>query len=133
MEQNRRKPRRRRMVLAAMVLVLLYVLSSGPLQFSHTVSAAEPKFADEGVTRCSDGSSANHLALNMNILGENGQPLWREDLSGVQVDFGPLVTRCAWWPRAYAPLIWLSRQSWGHWLGDYWGLFPIREPDGGAA
>ena len=72
MEQNRRKPRRRRVVLAAMVLVLLYVLSSGPLQFSHTVSAAEPWFADEEDARWSEGSSANPLALNLNILGEDG-------------------------------------------------------------
>jgi hypothetical protein len=127
MEQNRPKPRRRRIIIAAMVLVVLYVASSGPLQFSHTVSAVEPKFSDDEDARWSEGSSANHLALNLNILGEDGQPLWREDLRGVQVDFGPLVTRCAWWPRAYAPLVWLSRHSWGQWLGDYWGLFPIRE------
>ena len=67
MEQNRRKPRRRRMVLAAMVLVLLYVLSSGPLQFSHTVSAAEPWFADEedalvgGFFRKSSRAESEHL------------------------------------------------------------------------
>ncbi len=126
MEQHRPKTRRRRMVLAALVLVLLYVLSSGPLQFSHTVSAGEPRFGDDEDAHRSDGSSANHLPLNLNILGEDGRPLWREDLRGVQVDFGPLVKRCAWWPRVYAPLVWLSRHSWGAWLGDYWGLFPVR-------
>ena len=76
MEQHRPKTRRRRMVLAALALVLLYVLSSGPLQFSQTVFAGEPKFADDGDVRRSDGSSANHLPLNLNILGEDGRPLW---------------------------------------------------------
>lgn len=31
-----------------------------------------------------------------------------------------------WWPRAYAPLMWASDQSWGEPLWWYWGLFPVQ-------
>ena len=30
-----------------------------------------------------------------------------------------------WWPKAYAPLIWASEQSWGEPIWRYWNLFPI--------
>jgi hypothetical protein len=32
-----------------------------------------------------------------------------------------------WWPSLYAPLLWVSEQSWGEPLNWYWGLFPILE------
>jgi hypothetical protein len=28
-----------------------------------------------------------------------------------------------WWPKAYAPLIWASEQSWGQPLKRYWSIF----------
>jgi hypothetical protein len=33
-----------------------------------------------------------------------------------------------WWPTVYAPIVWVSEQSWGEPVKWYWGLFPIREP-----
>jgi hypothetical protein len=32
-----------------------------------------------------------------------------------------------WWPGVYAPLLWVSEQSWGDPLNWYWALFPISE------
>jgi hypothetical protein len=122
MEQHRPKPRRRRrFVIAGMVLMLLYVASSGPLQFSH-VRMQTATFDDDGHGRWQDGSSADALA-------QDGQG---QDLRGVQLDVA-LVERAAWWPTVYSPLVWVARQSWGHWLGEYWSLFPIRAPYGSAA
>jgi hypothetical protein len=37
----------------------------------------------------------------------------------VNLDEGP------WWPVVYAPLQWVSEQTWGDWLCRYWELFPI--------
>jgi hypothetical protein len=37
----------------------------------------------------------------------------------INLDEGP------WWPVVYAPLQWVSEQSWGDWLCWYWELFPI--------
>ena len=91
------------------------------------VSAGEPSSAMRKTCACRMVLPQIIARLNMNILGEDGQPLWREDLRGVQVDFGPLVTRCTWWPRVDAPLVWLSRHSWGAWLSNYWSLFPVRD------
>ena len=35
-----------------------------------------------------------------------------------------------WWHRTYAPLFWVSRQSWGGPVNTYWSLFPDRhEPE----
>jgi hypothetical protein len=76
MEQHRPKLRRRRWVVAATMLVVLYVASSGPLQFSHSLTAT---FGDDGVARWSAGSIADGITLD--------QPLSREELRGVQVDF----------------------------------------------
>jgi hypothetical protein len=33
----------------------------------------------------------------------------------------------AFWPKAFAPLIWASEQSWGEPLNWYWGVFPVRD------
>jgi hypothetical protein len=37
----------------------------------------------------------------------------------INLDEGP------WWPVVYAPLQWVSEQTWGDWLCWYWKLFPI--------
>lgn len=42
----------------------------------------------------------------------------------INLDEGP------WWPVVYAPLQWVSEQSWGDWLCWYWELFPISSDDG---
>jgi hypothetical protein len=52
------------------------------------------------------------------------QPTLHDDGDGnlgvtINLDEGP------WWPVVYAPLQWVSEQSWGEWLCSYWGLFPI--------
>jgi hypothetical protein len=122
MEQHRRKPgRRRRFVIAGMVLMLLYVASSGPLQFSHA-RIQTATFDEDSHGRWSDGSSADALA-------QNGQG---EDLRGVQLDVA-MVERAAWWPTVYSPLLWMCRHSWGTWLSHYWSLFPVRDANEAAA
>jgi hypothetical protein len=121
MEQNRPKPRRRRFIIAAAVLAVLYVASSGPLQFSHA-RIQTATFDDDGHGRWQDGSSADALAQD-----EQGQ-----DLRGVQLDVAK-VERAAWWPTVYSPLLWMCRHSWGTWLSHYWSLFPVRDANEAAA
>jgi hypothetical protein len=115
MEQHRQNRRRGRWVIAAAVLAVLYVASSGPLQFSHAASMIVT-FDDDGHGHWPDGSSADALAQDM-----QGQ-----DLRGVQMDF-IAAERAAWWPTVYAPLLWMCRHSWGTWLSNYWSLFPVRD------
>jgi hypothetical protein len=57
------------------------------------------------------------------------QPTMHDDGQGnlgvtINLDEGP------WWPVVYAPLQWVSEQSWGDWLCWYWGLFPITSDNG---
>jgi len=33
----------------------------------------------------------------------------------------------AWWPKIYAPLIWVVDQEWGEPIAWYWRLFPIAD------
>jgi hypothetical protein len=122
MEQNRRKPFRRRWVVAAAVLVVVYVASSGPLQFSQ-MRVQTATFDDDGHGRWSDGSSADSLGPT---LDENSRPMSAEDLRGAQMDIA-MIKRADWWPTVYAPLLWMCRHSWGTWLSNYWSLFPVRE------
>jgi hypothetical protein len=80
-------------IVTAVVIPLLYILSSGPMQTiafrKHTLHASAP------------GISGAVMAETI-------------------VDMG------FWWPTVYAPLWWVSEQSWGEPLSWYWNLFPIR-------
>jgi hypothetical protein len=96
MKHRQKKASRRRIIVAAIALSLIYVLSSGPTQMlAFTWDHA--RYEDDG-----DGNF---------------------ELS-VDVHQGP------WWPTVYAPLQWMSEQSWGEWIWSYWQLFRIsRAPD----
>jgi hypothetical protein len=91
MSEARTKSGRTRIIIVAVVLPLLYVLSSGPTQ-SLAFTYGHVTYDDDG-------------------LGNVGV--------SVELDQG------VWWPKVYAPLMWIAEQSWGDWLCSYWQLFPV--------
>jgi hypothetical protein len=91
MTQLWKRSGRRRIVLVGVVVLCLYVLSSGPA-LSLAFTWRQPTVNDDG---------QGELGVTVNL------------------DEGP------WWPVVYAPLQWVSEQSWGDWLVWYWELFPI--------
>jgi len=91
MKHQHKRLGRRRIVVAAIAIPVLYVLSSGPA-LSLAFTWHQPTVLDDG-----DGN----LGVTINL------------------DEGP------WWPVVYAPLQWVSEQSWGERLCWYWQLFPI--------
>jgi len=89
---NGRKRWVKRMALAAVVVPVIYLLSSGPMK---TIA-------------------------------------WRGHVTHSEITpGGPIISEMiadpgVWWLRAYAPLWWISEQSWGAPVDWYWHLFPIR-------
>jgi hypothetical protein len=93
---NKRSRPRRRWIIAAVVLLALYVLSSGPT-YAMTITFHDVASASEDA---------------------DGPP-------GVNLDMDP----APWWPKIYAPLVWVAQQSWGDSLTSYWQLFPVHPPE----
>jgi hypothetical protein len=94
---------KRRLLIAAIVVPLLYVLSSGPM-----VS----------------------LAFTQRVAIES----YTDAAGGGTYDLAHIITnRGAWWPKVYAPLLWIAGSSGYSKLRYYWGLFPVRSTDSAAS
>jgi hypothetical protein len=90
MKERPKKWTRRRLLIAAVVVPLFYVLSSGPM-----------------------ASLAFSRDVWIHPIGDNA-------------DVAEVIThRGMWWPKIYAPLLWMTDYSWGTAIRSYWNLFPV--------
>ena len=92
-------------------------------------------------TKCSIGVRRNNISWSSIVVAAIALPMlyvlssgpmlivaFRHNITNTSDEFGRFISidhvdAGVWWPQAYAPLVWVSEQSWGEPLTWYWEQF----------